>query len=348
MSAAATGRDGSAQQRCLVTGATGFIGGCLTRRLAGEGRAVRCLVRASSDTSHLSGLGVQIAVGDLTDAASLRRAVEGCDHVFHCAALVSDWATNEETVRANVVGTRNLLQACADARVARFVHLSTTDVYGHPDGACVKESHGQTGFSNWYARTKRDAEAEVRHASQAHGIDAVVLRPATVYGPGSADVIGQIAQAIRGRNMVLIGGGRTIAGLCYVENLVDAAVLAAHRDAAVGRAINVTDGLGTTWCQFTDDLAAALDCPPVRWSMPYWLAYGIGFALEHGYRALRRAVGLSSAPLLSRQAVQVLGRNQDFSNRMARELLGWEPRVDYSAGMAATVAWLRSDFLRHA
>ena len=75
------------------------------------------------------------------------------------------------------------------------------------------------------------------------------------------------------------------------------------------------------------------------------MANGIGFSLEHGYRLLRRTTGLSAPPLLSRQAVQVLGNNQHFSNRKARELLGWEPRVDYSAGLEATLSWLRNEYL---
>jgi nucleoside-diphosphate-sugar epimerase len=82
----------------------------------------------------------------------------------------------------------------------------------------------------------------------------------------------------------------------------------------------------------------------VRWSIPYWAANGIGFSLEHGYRFLRRTTRLSTPPLLSRQAVQMLGRDQSFSNQKARELLGWEPRVDYAAGLDATLAWLKSEY----
>jgi nucleoside-diphosphate-sugar epimerase len=172
-------------------------------------------------------------------------------------------------------------------------------------------------------------------------MDTVVLRPATVYGPRSKDVVGEIARAIRGGNMLLVGGGRAVAGLCYVDNLVDAALLALETDAATGQAFNISDGLDVTWRQFTDDLADGLGCPHVRWSMPYWMAHGLGFSLEHGYRALRRTTRLSTPPLLSRQAVHVMGRNQDFSNAKARRMLGWEPRVDYPAGMDATLAWLR-------
>jgi nucleoside-diphosphate-sugar epimerase len=332
---------------CLITGATGFIGGRLAARLAREGHPVRCLARVSSDTSQLDELGVEIAVGDLTDAASLARAVEGASHVFHCGALVSDWATTTEIVRANVGGTRNLLHAAVGASVERFVHISTTDVYGYPDGGVeIDETYGSTRFRNWYAETKLAAEAEVRRVHAAHTLDAVILRPATVYGPGSKDVIGEIARAILGGHMLLIDHGRAIAGLCYVENLIDGALLALRHEVAPGHAFNLSDGLSVTWREFTDDLAAGLGASRVRWSMPYRLANAIGFSLEHGYRLLRRSTGLSAPPLLSRQAVQVLGKNQDFSNRKARDLLGWEPRVDYPAGLEATVTWLRAERVR--
>jgi ornithine--oxo-acid transaminase len=338
--------DPSRSDVCLITGATGFVGGHLAQRLVAEGRQVRCLVRASSDSSLLDKLDVEIAVGDLTNAKSLARATEGCNYVFHCGALVSDWGTPNEIARINLTGTRNVLKASADASVQRFVHFSTTDIYGYPDAPAIDETHTATRFRNWYSETKRGAEAEVRRVESAGELDAVILRPATLYGPRSTEVIGEIARALRGGNMFLIDGGRAIAGLCYVENLIDAAVLAMSHEAAPGHAFNVTDGLDTTWKEFTDALANGLGCKQVRWSLPYWMANGLGFSLEHGYRFLRKTTRLSTPPLLSRQAVHVLGKNQDFSNRKARELLGWEPRIDYAAGLEATLAWLDDEHLK--
>ncbi len=326
---------------CLITGASGFIGSHLAQRLVKEGLPVRCLVRASSDTAQLEQLGVELSAGDLTDPESLRRATAGCRHVFHCAAMVSDWGTAAEIAAVNVDGTRNLLEAASTADVKRVIHLSSTDVYGYPGSRGIDEDFVPTGFSNWYAQTKRRAEAEVRRVQAGQSLETVILRPATVYGPGSADVVGEIARSIRGRRMVLVDGGRAVAGLLYVENLVDAAVLAMRSDAAPGQAFNVSDDLPVTWREFTDGLAAGLGCPPVRLTMPYGLAFGIGFSLEQGYRLARRATHLHTAPLLSRQAVHVLGRNQDFSTRKAREVLGWEPQVGYEAGLAETLAWLR-------
>jgi ornithine--oxo-acid transaminase len=330
---------------CLLTGATGFIGGHVAQRLLREGYQVRCLVRPSSDTSRLDSLDVEISVGDLTRAGSLTRATAGAGCVVHCGAHVSDWGTTDEIRRINVEGTRNVLDAAASASVRRVVHFSTTDVYGHTGPGAIDEGHRATRFCNWYAQTKLAAEAEVRSAGRGPGLDTVILRPATVYGPRSRDVVGEIARALRGGNMVLVDRGRAVAGLCYVENLVDAALIALRHDAAPGQAFNVTDGLDVTWRQFTDGLAAGLGCSRARWSMPYWMASGLGFSLEHGYRLLRRATHLQTAPLLSRQAVHVLGRDQDFSNRKARELLGWEPRVDYATGLEATLAWLRGEDL---
>jgi ornithine--oxo-acid transaminase len=324
---------------CLVTGASGFVGGHLAERLVREGYQVRCLVRARSDTSLLEPLGVELAVGDLTNARSLGRAVEGCRYVFHCGALVSDWATVDEIRRINVSGTRDLVAACRASGVQRVVHFSSTDVYGYPGGAGVDESYVSSRFANWYAQTKLEAESEVL----GDGLASVILRPATIYGPRSHDVVGEIARAIRGRNMVLVDRGRAVAGLVYVENLIDAALLAVREDAAVGEAFNVTDGLDVTWREFTEGLAAGLDSPSVRWSMPYWLAHGVGFSLEHGYRGLRRATRVTVPPLLSRQAVHVLGCDQRFDAGKAREVLGWEPRVGYEDGLQATVEWLRAE-----
>ncbi len=337
--------DRSRGELCLITGASGFVGGCLARRLVAEGYGVRCLVRAESDTSRLEALGVDLARGDLTAPATLTPAVDGCSLVFHCAALVSDWATVEEIRRVNVAGTRALLEACAASSVSRVVHLSTTDVYGHPGQPSIDEGQVARRFSNWYAQTKLDGEAEVRRVARQTGLDVVILRPATIYGPGSREVVGEIARALMGGHMLLVNGGRAIAGLCYVDNVVDAALLAARGEHAGGQAFNVTDGLGVTWRDFTDGLASGLGCAPARWSLPYRMAQAIGFSLEHGYRILRRTTGVTTKPLLSRQAVAVLGIDQDFSNRKLRETLGWEPRTDYATGLAETVAWLQADLL---
>jgi polyketide synthase len=324
---------------CLVTGASGFVGGHLVERLLDDGHRVRCLVRTTSDVSLLGRLGAELAYGDLTDVGSVARAADGCHYVLHCGALVSDWASVAEIRQINVSGTKNVVEAAAAASVQRLVHVSTTDVYGYPGTTSIDESHPVGRFRNWYAQTKLEAEGVVRRSLRT---EYVILRPATVYGPRSEEVVGAIAAAIRRRQMVLIGGGRAIAGLTYAGNVADAAALALRAEAAAGETYNVTDGLPVTWRQFVDDLADGLGCPRARWSLPYGAAHRLALSLEQGYRLLRRTTGVQLPPLLSRQAVHVLGRNQDFSNEKARTQLGWEPRVDYRAGLEATLEWLRA------
>jgi nucleoside-diphosphate-sugar epimerase len=322
----------------LVTGASGFIGSRLAGRLAGEGRRVRCLVRPTSDLSRLAGLPIELTTGALDEESSLRRATEGCEQIVHCAALVSDWATVAEIRAANVTGTRNVLAAATAAGSRRFVHISTTDVYGHPGSGPLDEQRSPAGFANWYAQTKLEAEAEVMAARLP---ETAILRPATVYGPGSVEVVGEIAHAIEGGHMLLVDRGRALAGLCYVENLIDAIVLALDRPLEAGRTFNVNDELPVTWADFTGDLARGLEAPRVRLSLPYGVAMAIAVVMERGYRGMRAATGLRTAPLLSRQAVQVLGRDQSFSAARAAEVLGWRPRVGYADGLHATLAWLR-------
>lgn len=327
---------------CLLTGASGFIGGHLAARLVRDGYQVRCLVRPTSDTAKLAGLGVELVHGDLTDPASLARAVEGCRYVVHSGAMVSDWALPHEIESVNVAGTRSLLAASAQAAVQRFVHISSTDVYGHPGTAEVGETHGPVRFANWYAQTKRGAEDEVRRAG-AEGLETVILRPATVYGPGCRETVLEVARAVRKRQMLLVAGGRAVVGLCYVDNLADAVMLALEHERATGRVFNITDGSDVSWRRFVDDLAAGLGAPPARFNVPYPVAAGLALGLEHGYRALRRSTGLKTRALLSRQAVQLMGIDQSFSTASARELLGWEPRVDYQTGLRQTLDWLRSE-----
>ena len=322
----------------LVTGASGFIGSRLARRLSAEGRPLRCLVRPSSDTGVLASLPVDLVIGDLGDELSLRRAAAGCERVVHCAALVSDWATVEEIRAANVTGTRHLLAAAASAGVRRFVHISTTDVYGHPGSGPLDEDRRPAGFANWYAQTKLEAEAHVLGAGVP---ETVIIRPATVYGAGSEELVGEIARAIEGGYMLLVDRGRAIAGLCYVENLIDAIVLALDEPVDPGAKFNVTDGVPVSWARFAGDLAAGLAAPRVRLSLPYPVATAVAIACEHAYRLARRRTGLELAPLLSRQAVQVLGRDQSFSAERAERQLGWAPRVGYAEGLEATLAWLR-------
>lgn len=339
------------QERILLTGGSGFVGGHLAERLVADGHHVRCLMRETSKVARLRSLtaegdgpGTELVHGDLTDPASLAAAVEGVDAVVHSAAVVTDWATVEEIRSANVDGTRDLVAAAVRGGVRRFIQISTTDVYGYP-GNHIDEEFTPSGFANWYSQTKREAEAIVRTGCDAGGVEYVILRPATIYGPRASDIVGEIAKGLLGHYLPLIGGGNIIAGLCYVENLAEAVSLALDHPAAAGQTFNVLDGESVTWRQFLWDLARGIGARPPLLRLSYRVAWTLGVGLEESYRFARRLTGLTMDPLLSRAAVHVMGRPQDFSNRRLRETLGWEPRVGYPDGLAATLSWLREDYL---
>jgi nucleoside-diphosphate-sugar epimerase len=324
--------------KSLVTGATGFIGSHLAQALVAAGDEVRALVRPTSDTRRLAALPVELCVGDLTDPASLRRAVAGVARVFHCAAVVFDWGDPAIFDAANVDGTRHLLASALETGVAKFVHVSSTEVYGYPDYPVAEDApYRYRGWS--YCDTKIEAEKQA-WAFARRGLPLTILRPATVYGPRSATILEFVA-LLKGGQMMLIAGGRKNAGLVYVDNLSDALLLAGKPEAGLGRAYNLTDGLDVTWAQFTNELATMLGRGQVRRSLPRGLAYAAACLLEGWGRARKQ----SSRPLLTRMAVEFVGTRQDFDNQRVRQELGWRPRVDFAEGMRRVESWLQEEGL---
>ncbi|TVQ81381.1 MAG: NAD-dependent epimerase/dehydratase family protein [Bradymonadales bacterium] len=322
--------------RLLVTGATGFLGRHLVSRLQGLGFETRCLVRESSSSSPIDALGAEIYRGDLSDLEFLRQSLENRDILIHCAALVSDWATVKEIEEANVLLTKRLLQAAKACGIKKFVHISTTDVYGHPGSPSVNESTPlPTSFSNWYAETKRDAEQLV----QASPLDYCILRPATIFGPYSTAMLGEIAKALCFGKMLMLNQGRSIAGLTFVDHVVDAILLIMENPKAKNQVFNISDESPVCWRQFLTDLSHGLGCPLNVIQLPLPLAKIAGFGLEVSYRQLRSVFGIKSRPLLSRQAVQILSIDQSFSSQKIKSELGWAPAKTYEMGLKETIDW---------
>jgi nucleoside-diphosphate-sugar epimerase len=326
----------------LVTGASGFLGGRLTEMLAERGDPVRILARATSDLRHLSHLQIQIVRSDLDDAAALAEAMRGVRVVYHCAACSTDWAAPSTYLRANVAGTQNLLDAAVRAgSVERFLHVSTTDVYGYPRVPCDEDAPLRD-VRLPYNRTKIQGEEAVWRAHRDRGLPVTVVRPATIYGPRGKDFVVDIAGMLRQGMMLLIDGGRARGGFTYVDNVAQAMMDAAASSKAVGRAYNISDGTGVTWREYTCALADALGYRRPRFSLPFPIAMALGASMEVPFGLLK----LDGRPLLTRHAVYLLARDQEYPAARAREDFGFAPQVPFADGIVRSAEWVRSRELR--
>jgi nucleoside-diphosphate-sugar epimerase len=322
----------------VVTGASGFLGGRLVQMLAERGEPVRVLARATSGLRHLSQYKIQTVRGDLGDAAALAETMRGVRVVYHCAACSTDWAAPATYLAANVTGTQNVLDAAVrGGTVERFVHVSTTDVYGYPRVPC-DESAPMRDVGLPYNRTKIQGEEAVWRAHRERGLPVTVVRPATIYGPRGKDFVVEIASLLRQGMMMVIDGGRARGGFSYVDNVAAAMMDAAASPAAVGRAYNLCDETGVTWREYTDALADALGCRRAWLALPFSAAMTLGAAMETPYRLLK----VAKRPLLTRHAVYLLGRSQEFPASRAREELGFAPQISFAEGIRRSAAWVRS------
>ena len=321
----------------LVTGASGFLGSHLAEALVARGERVRALVRPTSKIAYLQSLGVELAYGDLTDEQSLRTALQVIERVYHCAALVADWGDSWAAFRAaNVTGLRSLLAAATAVGVHRFIHVSTSDVYGYPDHPVDETAPYR--LRGWpYGDTKIEGEQLVWAYHHEHGLPITIVRPVTVYGPRSIPFVVEIVALLKRGSMAYIGGGRKPAGLGYVTNVVDLLLRAADSERSLGQAYNASDGSNITWRQYVGRLAAIVGAPNPRLVIPYRPAYLAGWAMERFYAALR----IKARPLLTRLAVELMGTDQAFTIDKARRELGYEPAVDFDEGMRRVEVWLR-------
>jgi nucleoside-diphosphate-sugar epimerase len=325
----------------LVTGASGFLGGRLVQMLAGEGEQVVVLARPTSDLRQLSQLPkdqVRFVFGALTEREAVAEAVREATHIFHCAAASTDWAPLDVYLQSNVKGTEILLEeARKSQRLERFVHVSTTDVYGYPTVPCA-ETGPVLDVGLPYNRTKIFAEQSVWRRWREEGLPVTVVRPATIYGPRGKAFVTDIAELLRTRQMAYIGGGRARGGFLYVDNAVDALILAARTPEARGQVYNLTDGTEATWRQYVTALAAGLGYRPPWIDLPYRGAMTLAAAMEAPYRLFGRLPG---RPLLTRHAVYLLGRDQEFPSDKARREFGFASRIPFEDGIARSVAWLQ-------
>ncbi len=322
----------------LITGASGFLGGRLAALLAVQGEQVTVLARQNARLDHLATGSVRVVRGGLTDQTALEQAVQGVTEIYHCAAASTDWTSQAIYQESNVDGTEALLDAAIRVPgLQRFLHVSTTDVYGYPIQP-TSEDAPLIDAGLPYNQTKRLAEMAVWRAAREHGLPITLVRPATIYGPRGSAFVTDIAALLRDRLMLLIDGGRRRGGFIYVDDVALAMIAAARESRTLGQAYNLCDGEGGTWKDYVDGLADALGLKRPWLNLPYAAAAGVARAMELPYQLFP---GLRGRPLLTRHAVVLLGRDQEFPTAKAQADFGFSARVSLHEGLRRSAEWLR-------
>lgn len=329
----------------LVTGATGFLGSKLARHLAERGVQVRALVRPSSDRSILQRPGVTLVEGDLFEPASLVAACSGVDVVFHCAGQVAEWSRRATMIASHVVGTHNILHAAQMAGVRRLVHTSSVAALGVPEPDTDDPEAGMTTGHLWNSRAEVWPYGFAKHRSEtavwqavAAGLDAVMVAPSVVVGPGDFKRIDQGIQAL------LTGGWVPPVAPAGGLNLVhiDDVVLGLEAAAIHGRPGSkyLLVGQNLSHLDFLRITAEVAGTRPPRWLLPTAPLRALG----------RLAVTLSPYLPLPPEStmLSLMGYHFYYAGGESRTALGLPPARDYRQAAQETRQWLIEERLQPA
>jgi nucleoside-diphosphate-sugar epimerase len=326
-----------AAKRVLVTGASGFIGGHVCEALIAAGFKVRAMVRATSVVSHLEGLDIERAEGDLTQIDSLRRACEGVDIIVHTAAPVGSYGEWEYFYQAGVVGTENLIEAAHQAGVDRFIHVSSIAVYG------FKQHVGRTGEEtpfernpepwNHYVREKVLAEESLWAAHRDGKIRATAIRPVVVIGARDRNAVPRLVDLLKLPVTALPGKGSNHFPVVTIEDCVDAIVRSVQQEVAVGRAYNVSGDKRIQLDDFFVLIAkhANLRAPKIYLPTPM-MVQAVGL-LEGLWKLLKRP----GEPVATRIAIVVSGFDYDIDCTRTQRDLGWSAQGSYDDAILAAI-----------
>jgi nucleoside-diphosphate-sugar epimerase len=314
----------------FVTGGSGFIGGRLIKRLAGEGARVRALARSDASAAAVEKLGAEAVRGDLADRESMRAGAEGCDTAYHLAAHLGQWGSRDEFIAGNVTGTKNALGACRDAGVRRFVHCGTEAALlaGEPLVNVDETAPLRPDSKALYPATKAMAEQAVRSAS-AEGFDAMVMRPRLVWGAGDTTLLPEIVAAMKGGKFAWIGGGQHLTATTHVDNVVEGLVLTAAKGRA-GEAYFVTDGEPAVFREFITELVETQGVEPPTRTVPAPVASAVAAGSEGVWRVFH----LGGEPPITRLALWLSSQECTIDISKARSELGYEPVRTREQGMA--------------
>ena len=325
--------------KVLLTGGSGFLGKHVARRLASAGHELRLLAR---EGSNLDGLPeAEVARGDVTDAASVRRAAEGCAAIVHLAALVKTWVPDPTRFEAvNVQGLRHVLEAARQAG-ARLVYTSSFIAVGPagPEPADESRVHPGDRYRNDYERTKAQAD-EVARAALAAGQDLVVLYPGVIYGPGEMTegniVVKMVIDHARGRMPAILGPGDRLWSYAYVDDVADGHLLALERARPGERFFLAGENVDMNGFFATVHEVSGLK--PPRWHVPYAVAAALGLGM------LAWAELTGHPPQLTHREVAIFREHWAYSSAKAERELGYRVRP-LREGLRLTVDWLRANGL---
>ena len=329
--------------KTFITGASGFVGSAVLRRLIEEKHKVVALVRPSSDRSNLAGLPVEIVTGDLTDPESFAAALIGCDCVFHLAADYRLWVPKPaEMYERNVTGTRNLMLAALKARVERIVYTSSVATLGlNSDGAPADESTpvSLSDMIGHYKRSKFLAEVEVKRLVEEQNLPAVIVNPSTPVGPRD------IRPTPTGRVIIDAASGRIPAyvdtglNLIDVDDVADGHLLALNHG-NVGRRY-ILGAQNMTLREFLTQVAIIAEQPPPKVRLPQSLVLPVAYIAE-GWARLTEG----GEPLITVDGVKLAKKKMFFSSERAVRELGFRPGPVEGA-LRNAVNWFRqNNYLR--
>jgi len=328
--------------KALVTGASGFLGSHLVARLVERGDSVRALVRASSDVSYLKKLGVELAVGDVTDFDSLRSACQGVDCVFHAAAMVTDWAPWSDFEAITIRGTENTLRATTEAGVSRFLDVSTDGVYalGGLRGRVTEESPLEERFGRWdyYRRSKVAAERIAREYLESGRIGVSIVRPGVLLGERDRVMLPGLMAFLRSPSAAYLGKGDNRLPYVYVGDVAEACILAATSEKGLGQTYNVASSEEVTQRELFLAVSEATGVPAPRRKMPLRLAYGLAFLMEVASVLAWRRV----RPALTRFAINLIALDYQEDSSKAKRELGWKAQVSMREAIKRSVEWLEA------
>jgi len=320
--------------RVLVTGASGFLGGRLARRLISDGAPVRVLVRSDAKARVWADRGAETVVGDITDRDAVRAALDSVAVVYHLAGrLFIPGVPASEYRRTHVEGTKVLIACAAEsAAVRRFVHCSTTGVLG-TTGDTPADEDAPARPTNVYEATKAEAELAVRSAWQ-RGLPAVIVRPGLVYGPGDLHLLGLFRSVLHGQFRP-IGRRPVLLHPIYVDDLTEALVCCGERDAALRECFHIAGTEPVALSRLAASIASAEGTRLPRGSIPLPAARAVAAVGDLLPAGLKRR-----APL-TRSRLDFLTHSRVYDVAKARRLLDFAAATDLTTGIRQSVAWYR-------